>query len=252
MLMLPEHSITSTNVIHQGDALAVLRRLPSEFVDCVVTSPPYNLKWANTNNHGMHQNAKWIDDFRFGYDIYNDSRPEPEYQIWLQAIVRECLRISKGLVWINHKTRFRDGVAIHPLSFLPFPMWSEVVWNRGGSMTLNSRRFAPSHEYVFGFGRPHYWNDKFNTHMTVWRINFEQGNDHPAPFPEALIEPLIMASCPDDGIVFDPFMGSGTTAVVAQKNGRRYIGAEISPKYVEMARARLIQLYTLPMFTESA
>src|SRR3990167_6276005 len=147
------------DTIYAMDALTFLGTIPDNSVDIVVTSPPYNLSWHKIANSGMFQDAKWLSDFWAGYEGYQDNRPEPQYQSWLFDIVKECLRVSKGLVWVNHKTRFREGVGIHPLSFLTFPLWSEVVWNRGGSMTLNSRRFAPSHEYVFGFGRQHYWND---------------------------------------------------------------------------------------------
>jgi len=236
------------DTIYQFDALAFLRQMESESVDIVVTSPPYNLSWHKSSNSGMFQELKWVSDFWSGYENYSDSLPEMDYQKWMHSIIAECLRVSKGLVWVNHKTRFRDGIGIHPLSFLTFPLWSEVVWNRGGSMTLNSRRFAPSHEYVFGFGRPHYWNDAHNTAMTVWRVNPPSGKSHPCPYPEALIRPLIDASCPPGGIVLDPFIGSGTTAIASLAANRHYIGCDISPQYVAEARRRLGYGVTVPMF----
>lgn len=248
MHLLPEYALTRTDTIHCTDALTLLRALPDESVDIVVTSPPYNLQWKSRTSYGIFAGHKWIDDFQYGYDTYHDHMPEDRYQRWIRGVVTECLRVSKGLVWINHKTRYRNGEGIHPLSFMPFPLWSEVVWDRGGSLTLNARRFAPSHEYLFGFGRPHYWDDHFNLAMTVWRINVEFGSDHPAPYPEGLITRLIEASCPPGGVVLDPFMGSGTTAAAAQKLNRHYIGCDLSRRYVEDARQRLAQPYTLPLF----
>jgi DNA modification methylase len=62
---------------------------------------------------------------------------------------------------------------------------------------------------------------------------------HFATFPENLVEPMILVGCPKDGIVLDPFIGSGTTAVVAKKLGRNYIGIELNPKYVQLAEARI-------------
>ena len=62
---------------------------------------------------------------------------------------------------------------------------------------------------------------------------------HFAVFPEKLIEPCVLAGCPKGGVVLDPFAGSGTTGVVALKNGRRFLGIELNEDYVEMARKRI-------------
>lgn len=64
---------------------------------------------------------------------------------------------------------------------------------------------------------------------------------HFATFPQALIEPMILAGCPKDGIVLDPFMGSGTTAIVARRLGRHYIGSELNPEYAALANDRLLK-----------
>lgn len=252
MHLLPAFAtVPEANRIYHCDALTLLRAMPDESVDIVVTSPPYNLQWKTSANMGLFQGSSWVEEFTNGYSGYGDNQPEDQYQAWLQSIVRECLRVSRGLVWINHKTRYRDGAAIHPLQFLPFPVWSEVVWDRGGSMTLNSRRFAPSHEFVYGFGRPHYWRDTSNTLMSVWRIvPVNRDDGHPCPYPESLVERLITASCPLGGIVCDPFIGSGTTAAVAQRLQCQYIGCDTSWEYTQLARKRTEQPYTMPMFAE--
>ena len=74
----------------------------------------------------------------------------------------------------------------------------------------------------------------------VWVVSTKPYKDaHFATFPPDLIEPCILAGCRKGGIVLDPFLGSGTTAVVAQKTGRNYLGIELNPRYVEMANRRL-------------
>jgi modification methylase len=242
--------VPEVNKVYQVGALTLLRALPDNSVDCVVTSPPYNVA-VNMNGGGLMKNSAWMKNFSKGYTTHADNMNESDYQQWIQSAVRECLRVCKGIVWVNHKTRYRDGVGIHPLSFLPFPMWSEIVWNRGGSITLNARKFAPSHEFVYGFGTPHYWNNNSNTLMSVWRIATVNKDDgHPCPFPETLVERLINASCPYGGVVLDPFLGSGTTARVAFNLGRRYIGSDISAEYCDIARRRLALPYTPNMFIE--
>ena len=76
--------------------------------------------------------------------------------------------------------------------------------------------------------------------MLVWKINTKPFKDaHFAVFPEELVETPINAGCPDGGIVLDPFMGSGTVGVVAEKLGRQFIGIELNPDYVKMAEKRI-------------
>lgn len=75
---------------------------------------------------------------------------------------------------------------------------------------------------------------------SVWSVSVKPFADaHFATFPPKLIEPCILAGCPVDGIVLDPFMGSGTTAYVALKNGRNFVGVELNPDYIEMAKKRI-------------
>jgi DNA modification methylase len=75
---------------------------------------------------------------------------------------------------------------------------------------------------------------------SVWTVNAKgYKGAHFAVYPENLIEPCVLAGCPKDGTVFDPFTGSGTTAVVALKNGRNYIGTELNPEYVKIAEDRI-------------
>lgn len=73
---------------------------------------------------------------------------------------------------------------------------------------------------------------------TVWTVASSQFSEaHFATFPPKLIEPCILAGCPKDGIVLDPFMGSGTTAMVALQNQRNYIGFELNPEYIKIAES---------------
>lgn len=256
MKLLPAFtSNPDPNRIYNVDALTMLRSMRDKSVDIVVTSPPYNLKRKNKQTLSGMMKGRSTDQFILdgSYDGYNDDMPELEYQQWLRNVVTECLRVSKGLVWLNHKMRFVKGEGIHPLRFLPFPVWSEVIWNRRGSITLNARKFAPSHEYLFGFGRPDYWDDSANTMMTVWDITRGSANDdddHPCPYPEALIRPLIVASCPVGGIVCDPFMGSGTTGRVAIMTNRQYLGCDTSFTYCQTSRSRLEMPYTPDIFRQ--
>lgn len=223
--------------LYHGDCREILPQIDS--VDITFSSPPYNTIAPTTpsgilKEHNHKQNA--------GYDGYSDDMNENEYQEWMRSTFTACREKSLGLCWINHKTRFRDGEAIHPLHIFPWPFWSEVIWDRGVSITLNARKFAPSHEFIYGFGRPHFWDDEFNTFMSVWRINPERNvSGHPCPFPVPIASRCIAASCPLNGVVLDPFAGSGTTLVAAKLEGRKAVGIEINERYCEIAAKRLAQ-----------
>ncbi len=86
------------------------------------------------------------------------------------------------------------------------------------------------------------WTGKRNK-RSVWTVTTKPFKEaHFAVFPEDLIEPCILAGCPEGGIVLDPFMGSGTTAVVALKHNRNYIGIELNPEYIKIAEKRVSEI----------
>lgn len=233
--MIKTEHLSDSVTLYLGDCREVLPTLAP--ADIVVTSPPYNTLPASAKASGMHAERKsgvnlWLEKAATGYA---DQKPEPEYQAWLNGILLACADRAKGLVWVNHKVRYRDCEAIHPARMIPLPIYAEVIWNRGGSMALNCKRFAPSHEGIWAFGAPHYWDDRNNTLMSVWNVPHAQrdgGNDHPCPYPDSVVRPLIESSCPPGGTVLDPFMGSGTTGCATVKTGRRFVGIEIALIYL--------------------
>lgn len=231
-----------------GDCLEVLPFIES--VDITISSPPYNTIPKTAASGLLAESKRKLND---GYETHTDDMPEPEYRAWMQDVFGLCRAVSKGLVWINHKTRFRDKSGIHPMQIFDWPFYSEIVWDRGGSLTLNARKFAPSHEFIYGFGVPHYWDDAYNTLLSIWRINPEREiKDHPCPFPVEIPIRLMQASCPIGGEVLDPFMGSGTTGVACVRTGRKFIGIEKEPKYFEIAKRRIIdELNRFPLLEKT-
>ena len=217
--------------------------MPDASVDAVMTSPPYNTLPKTARVGGLHADRKsgvnkWVTKAANGYF---DDRPEDEYQRWLLDVVTQCLRVSRGLVWVNHKVRYRDGYAIHPARMFPFPIYAEVIWDRGASMALNCKRYAPSHEVLLAFGNKAYWDDSLNTTMSVWRIAAQRSDEHPCPYPVEIARRPVVSSCPSGGTVLDPFCGSGTTGVACMQTGRNFIGIELDAGYCEIARRRIAE-----------
>lgn len=231
------------------DCMEYMRSLPDNAFDIAVTSPPYNQ--LHQSGGGFVARSAYGETLKGGYNGNSDNMPEADYQQWMQSVLKELQRVCKGLVWINHKVRYRDGVGIHPLHFYPSNFYSEVIWDRGSSMVLNANKYAPSHEHIYGFGKPHFWDRKNDTAMSVWRIHpTPQGLDHPCPFPSIIAERLIISSCPPDGTVFDPFAGSGTTGIAAINAGRSFVGCEIDAKYASAAIKRLADHSAQPRLFE--
>ena len=237
--------------LYLADCLEVLPTLPK--VDAVITSPPYNTLNPSAKPSGLHAERKygrnkWMEK----QGGYFDQRSEEEYQEWQQRFLDVCLGVAP-VVWINHKIRYRDGFAVHPLHFYRAPLFAEVVWDRGVSMALNCGRYAPSHEYWFGFGKPKKWDSVNNRMMSVWRIppGSDKGkeNDHPCPYPLRFVEP-ILTSCVFNNGACDPFMGSGTTGVACARLGRKFVGIEIDPGYFDIACERIRQAYAQPSLFE--
>jgi DNA modification methylase len=128
----------------------------------------------------------------------------------------------------------------------PHVTFTERSRMRGGRGHFGKRAGTPERGKNQGNGNLHdaRWDEYFHpagrNRRTVWSVPLGKFREaHFAVFPEALIEPCVKAGCPPGGVVLDPFMGSGTTAVVCRRLGRHFLGFELIPEYVELARRRL-------------
>lgn len=251
----------------------VMGELPDKSVDLMVTSPPYNIgiDYGNKQVNGKIVGSKGVK--------YSDNLPENQYRKMLKKVIDETKRVLKddGQIWFNIKNRY-DGKQVIP------PFWvmeyfqdmflkNLIVWNFdwGGS---TNKRFAPRYEFIFFYTkhkdnytfnldevkipslnfRPDRYKNQLKNPSDVWRMALVSGNEiertnHPAQYPEELIERIILAGTNDGDVVLDPFMGSGTTAVVAKKLNRHYIGYEIVPEYIEMANERLTKIITTKKYS---
>jgi modification methylase len=230
------------NKIINGDCLEVMRKLPDSCIDVVVTSPPYNLKNSTGNGMKDGRGGKWANAALIdGYENYDDCMPNEEYAKWQHVVLLECLRVIKddGAIFYNHKWRVQAGLIQDRRDIVyDVPLRQIIIWKRKGGINFNAGYFLPTYEVIYLIAKKDF---KLAPHMNrygdVWEIMQEQRNDHPAPFPVELIDRIISSTTGQ--IILDPFMGSGTTAVVAAGLGRDFIGIEKSDKYCEAARERL-------------
>lgn len=249
------------NKIICGDCLAVMREMPSKSIDVVVTSPPYNLKNSTGNGMKDGRGGKWAGAALVnGYSHYDDNMPHDKYSQWQAECLREMYRLIKddGVIFYNHKWRVQAGLLQHRNDIIgDLPVRQIIIWKRKGGLNFNPGYFLPTYEVIYMIPKTQFkLAPKANAYGDVWEFTQEMNNPHPAPFPVSLIE-RILSSVPGK-IVLDPFMGSGTTAVVAMGLSKQFVGIELSPDYCKMAEKRiernrlhseLINLTNQPLFS---
>lgn len=234
-----------------GDAVDIMKQIPDNSIELVVTSPPYNLK--NSTGNGMKDGraGKWANAALInGYSHHNDNMPHDEYVKWQRDCLSEMLRIipEHGAIFYNHKWRVQAGLLQDRQDIVSgFPVRQIIIWRRAGGINFNPGYFLPTYEVIYLIAKTKFkLAPKANAVGDVWEFNQESNNLHPAPFPVALIERIINSTTAK--IILDPFMGSGTTALAAKSLGRKFVGIEISPDYCEMANSRLSeQIFSVPM-----
>lgn len=206
--------------------------MPSESVDLVVTSPPYNLR--NSTGNGMRNPgaSKWTNPpLLNGYSHHHDNMPHDDYVRWQRAGLSEMFRIipANGAIFYNHKWRVQSGLLQDRADIVAgFPVRQIIIWRRKGGINFNPGYFLPTFEVIYLITKPDFrLAPKASSFGDVWEFTQDTSNDHPAPFPVPLIDRIIAATTART--VLDPFMGSGTTAIAAMNNKRDFIGIDISP-----------------------
>jgi site-specific DNA-methyltransferase (adenine-specific) len=235
------------NKIYNENCLATLGRMQDESIDMVLTSPPY-------------------DDLR----DYNG------YEFDFEAIAAELVRVIKPgavIVWVigdqvkngsESGSSFRQ--ALHFMK-LGLNLHDTMIYEKNSPSypaRANSNRYTQIFEYMFVFSKgkpdatlicdkPNKWAGfkdfsgklknpvpEFSPRNNIWRyVTSFNGVKHPAPFPESLANDHVITWSRGGQVIYDPFMGSGTTAKMALVNGRNFIGSEVSAEYVALAQKRI-------------
>lgn len=262
------------STIFEGDAVTVLRRLPSNSVRCVVTSPPY---WG-LRDYG-------IDD-QIGLEL-----TMPQFIQKLVAVFAEVRRVltDDGTLWINIGDGYTSGnrgyratdkknparaMTVRPdtpeglkpkdLMGIPWRLafalqddgWylrTDIIWNKPNAMPESVKdRPTRSHEFLFMFSKSekYFYNSDavkqvadgggLRNLRTVWSVNTKPyAGAHFATFPPELVRPCVKASTEPGDFVLDPFFGAGTVGLVCNEEDRKYAGVELNPSYVDLAVERL-------------
>lgn len=259
---VPVEAILDTT-IHQ-DLLAALPFLPAHFVDLLFIDPPYNLS-KSFNGRSFSQMSL------------------ADYENWLDSWLAQLVKTLKPTASVYLCGDWQSSTALHRVAQKYFIVRNRITWERekGRGAKQNWKNASEdiwfctvSDDYFFDVeavklkrrvmapyteaGEPKDWQEtqagryrlthpsNLWTDLTVPFWSMPENTDHPTQKPEKLLAKIILASSKPGEVVFDPFLGSGTTSVVAKKLGRRYVGLEIDETYGCLAEKRLALADTDP------
>jgi modification methylase len=176
------------NKIVCGDCVEVMKKLPQESVDMIVTSPPYNLKNSTGNGMKNGSGGKWANaELINGYSHYDDCMPHEAYVQWQRDCLTEMMRVLKndGGIFYNHKWRVQGGLLQNRNDIVEgFPVRQIIIWQRKGGINFNPGYFLPTYEVIYLIAKPDFkLAPKANAHGDIWEFAQEMNNPHPAPFP---------------------------------------------------------------------
>ena len=245
------------NQTHNENCLDTMARMPAGLIDLTVTSPPYdNLR--DYNGYSFNFEAIAAELYRVTKDggvvvwVVGDStvKGSESGTSFRQALHFKELGFNLHDTMIYQKHNFSNPSSNRyhqifefmfvlsrgkPATFNPIKDRRNIEANKVGSWGKNTSRQQDG-SFV---ERAKKVNTEFGMRYNIWRMKTEMRPLHPAPFPESLANDHILTWSNRGDIVYDPFMGSGTTAIVAVQNNRNYIGSEISKDYVDICTKRL-------------
>ena len=244
------------NSIVQGDSLKILKKIPDRSIDLIFADPPYNLQLKDTLYRPDQTEVEAVTNDWDKFDTYKT------YDKFCLSWLKECKRILKvgGALWVigSYHNILRLGTGIQNLGFW---ILNDIVWHKTNPMpNFRGTRFTNAHEtllwcttsrdakYTFNYQNLKELNEGKQM-RSDWYIPICSGKErlrksnnqrsHPTQKPEALLYRILLASSKKGDLILDPFLGSGTSAVVAKKLQRNFIGIEKDINYIKLSKKRL-------------
>ena len=245
------------NRLLRGDCIAEMAKLPDACIDMIFADPPYNLQLGGDL---FRPEGGLVDAVNDAWDKFDTFQA---YDDFTRAWLKEARRILKpnGTLWVigSYHNIFRVGTIMQNLGFW---ILNDVIWRKSNPMpNFRGRRFTNAHEtliwasrdadargYTFNYEVLKAGNEDIQV-RSDWTLPLCTGEErlkgrngkklHPTQKPEALLARVLLSSSRPDGLVLDPFCGTGTTGAVAKRLGRRFVGCEQDAKYAKAADKRI-------------
>tara|TARA_Y100000780_G_scaffold219583_1_gene225627 strand:+ start:3063 stop:4142 length:1080 start_codon:yes stop_codon:yes gene_type:complete len=253
--------IKKNSILH-GDSLELLKQIPDKSIDLVFADPPYNLQLKDTLYRPDQTTVEAVTNDWDKFDTYQ------AYDNFSLLWLKESKRVLRdgGALWVigSYHNILRLGTSIQNLGFW---ILNDIIWHKTNPMpNFRGTRFTNAHEtllwcttarkakYTFNYQNLKELNEGKQM-RSDWHIPICAGKErlresnnqrsHPTQKPEALLYRILVSSTNKGDIVLDPFLGSGTTAVMAKKLQRNFIGFEQDKEYIKLAKKRLKQTKVL-------
>ena len=234
-------------VLLQGDCLSIMKQLPDNKIDTVITSPPYNMNLRIRN--GKYCSRQIVKELTTKYENFADNMPMDEYFEFNKQVVEELLRLS-DTVFYNVQFLTGNKPALFKLiGHFADRLKEFIVWDKVNAQPAIGQGVMNSQfEVLLVFSNDAPESRKFKsaqfdrgTLPNIWQIKRGKkvSKDHGAVFPEELIEKIVRNFSKEGDVIFDPFMGTGTAGAVAIREGRKFLGIELDPDYFQFAKDRI-------------
>jgi len=229
------------NKIHQGDCLELLKQIDDNSIDLVFTDPPYNISQKNKifRNYKNGKNA----DIKMNFGDW-------DYNFNIVSFLEESKRVLKEngsiIVWTSEQLvgKYRDWFEkeMYPEQLLiwvksnPLPQFRLIGYRQATELmfwALKNKNTKSNDNFNFSSQR------EMTNVFYAPIVGGKERTEHPTQKPLSITEKIIKTHCKKEGIVLDPFLGSGTTAVACEKLGRHWIGIEREEEYCKIAEARI-------------
>lgn len=238
------------NKVYNENCLETLKKIDDKAIDLVITSPPYNMNLRIRN--GQYCSRQIVKEFSSKYEGFDDNLPIDEFYNLHLNVLKELLRTSSIIFYNIQIVTGSKRAFFKIIGELSDSLKDIIVWDKGYAQpamahnVLNRRT-----ELILVFDSNNAISRQFE------KANFERGtlddiwdikrgkkvvNSHSAVFPNELVKTIIENFSNEGDLVYDPFMGTGTTAVVAKKLNRNFIGSELTNKYFDVINQRLCEL----------
>ena len=238
-----------------GDCINEMSKIKDQSVDMIFADPPYNLQLSKSLLRPDQTNVKGVNH---SWDKFNSFEAYDEFtKKWLY----QCRRVLKndGTIWVigSYHNIYRVGAIIQNLGFW---ILNDIIWNKTNPMpNFKGNRFTNAHETIIWASKSKKSKYNFNYKaMKVsnddkqmrsdWSLPICSGNErikklgktlHPTQKPEFLLHRIIISSTKKNDKILDPFLGTGTSGVVAKRLGRKFIGIESNKEYMRYAKNRI-------------
>lgn len=254
-----------THHIYAGNCVDVMTKLPSDSIDLIFADPPYNLSGKNLKLIGNKTGG----DFYMVNEAW-DKMSDEDYDVFTHKWINCChVLLREGGTAYVCCTLHNIASVINALKQSGMTIRNIITWYKTNAMpSITKRTFTHSTEFIIYATKNSKWifnyddlkkinpekqkNGDLKQMRDVWSIPIAQGKQrirqkngkalHPTQKPEELVKRAIIASSNEGDLVLDPFMGSGTTAVVAERYSRKWIGIETNKIYRKHAQLRINNL----------